>query len=570
MTGRQPYVPPTTEPTSTHSRRWQDVVRFADLLLIAADRDPGHEAVVFWGGGRRTYGELERRAFAVARSLRAMGIGPRSRVGVLMPNCVEFVELLFGISLLGAVMVPINARFAPRELAYVIENGDLQVVFTSDEIVAHADYVARLHEALPRLATLPPSPIVSIPEAPHLRSIVLFGDRDAAGMMSDQEFWSLGDAVADEEVLDCHRRTSVREVALNMYTSGTTAHPKGCLLSHEALVRTALMAGRTRFQFTAEDRFWDPLPMFHMSAILPIIGLFDAGATFLSMSHFDATEGLAMIEHERATVSYATFPAITQALLNHPAYRPDSWKRVRCINNVAPPDTLREMQERMPYTLQMSSYGLTECGGVIAFNGPEDTDEQRNTTGGLPFDGIEVEIRDLGTGERLAPDTAGEIVVRGYCVCDGYYKDPERTAAVLEPDGWFHTGDIGSLTPEGRIRYLGRTKDMLKVGGENVAAIEIESYLGTHPAVSIVAVVGVPDPRYMEVPAAFIELRPGHVLTEREVVEYCRGGLARFKVPRHVRFVESWPMSATKIQKFRLQQALSEELADARSRTPAA
>ena len=141
---------------------------------------------------------------------------------------------------------------------------------------------------------------------------------------------------------------------------------------------------------------------------------------------------------------------------------------------------------------------------------------------------------------------------------------------MIDPDGWFHTGDIGSLTPEGRIRYLGRTKDMLKVGGENVAAIEIESYLGTHPAVSIVAVVGVPDPRYMEVPAAFIELRPGHALTEPEVVEYCRAGLARFKVPRYVRFVDSWPMSATKIQKFRLQQALSKELADARSRTPAA
>jgi fatty-acyl-CoA synthase len=570
MIDRQPYVPPTTEPTSTHSRRWQDVVRFADLLLHAAERDPGHEAVVFRGGGRRTYGELEHRAFAVARSLRAMGIGPRSRVGILMPNCVEFVELLFGISLLGAVMVPINARFAPRELGYVVENGDLEVVFTSDEVVEHADYVARLHEALPTLATLSPSSIVSIPEAPFLRSIVLFGDRDAAGMMSHREFWSLGDSVADEDVLDCHRRTSVREVALNMYTSGTTAQPKGCLLSHEALVRTAVMAGRTRFQFTAEDRFWDPLPMFHMSAILPIIGLFDAGATFLSMSHFDATDGLAMIEQERATVNYATFPAITQALLNHPDYRPDSWKRVRCINNVAPPDTLREMQERMPYTLQMSSYGLTECGGVIAFNGPEDTDEQRNTTGGLPFDGIEVEIRDLETGERLGPDAPGEILVRGYCVCDGYYKDPERTAAVLESDGWFHTGDIGSLTPDGRIRYLGRTKDMLKVGGENVAAIEIESYLGTHPAVSIVAVVGVPDPKYMEVPAAFVQLRPGHTLTEAEVVEYCRRGLARFKVPRHVRFVDSWPMSATKIQKFRLQQALSQELAAARSGASAA
>ena len=164
------------------------------------------------------------------------------------------------------------------------------------------------------------------------------------------------------------------------------------------------------------------------------------------------------------------------------------------------------------------------------------------------------------TGERLAPDTRGEIVVRGYCVFDGYYKDPEQTAAVLDADGWFHTGDIGSLTPEGRIRYLGRTKDMLKVGGENVAAIEIESYLGTHPAVSIVAVVGVPDPRYMEVPAAFIELRPGHALTEPRSSSSAAAAWPRFKVPRHVRFVDEWPMSATKIQKYELRERLAREL----------
>jgi fatty-acyl-CoA synthase len=561
MTERQPYIPPGTEPTSTHSRRWQDVLRFADLLLRAAERDPDHEAVVFWGGGRLTYGELESRAFAVARSLHGLGIRPRSRVGILMPNCLEFVELLFGVSLLGAVMVPVNARFAPRELGYVVENGDLEVVFTSDEVVEHVDYAARLHEALPTLAELPPSSSVSVPEAPLLRSVVLLGDRDARGMMCAEQFWALGEDVSEENVLTCHRRTSVRDVALNMYTSGTTAMPKGCLLSHEALVRTALMAGRTRFQFTAADRFWDPLPMFHMSAILPIIALFDAGATFLSMNHFDATEGLRMIEQERATVSYATFPAITQALLNHPDYTPDSWRRVRAINNVAPPDTLREMQSRMPHTLQMSSYGLTECGGVVAFSGPEDTDEQRCTTAGKPFDGIEVAIRELETGA----DQAGEIVIRGYCVCEGYYKDPERTAAVLEPDGWFHTGDIGSLTPDGRIRYLGRTKDMLKVGGENVAAIEIESFLGTHPAISIVAVVGVPDPKYMEVPAAFIELRPGRALDETELLTFASSGLAGFKVPRHVRFVTEWPMSATKIQKFRLQQSLAAELAASRA-----
>jgi fatty-acyl-CoA synthase len=548
---------------STGSRRWQEVVRFGDLLLRAAERDPDHEAVVF-PDRRVTYRELEQRAFSVARSLLALGIGPQSRVGILMPNCIEFVELLFGISLIGGVMVPINARFAPRELAYVIANGDLEVVVTSDLVVEHVDYVARLHEALPELSTLPAGIDLDLPETPALRRVVLLGDRSASGMTAGSEFAALADRATEQEVWTHHLRTSVRTGALMMYTSGTTAMPKGCILSHEALVRTAVVAGRTKFRIRPEDRFWDPLPMFHMSAILPIIGVFDGGGTFLSMTHFDPGHALAMLDGERATISFATFPAITQALLNHPAYHPDRWRRIRIINNVAPPDTLRDMQRRMPHTVQISSYGLTECGGVVAFNDPEDTLEQRCTSSGIPFDGIEVEVRDLITREPLPPGSPGELVVRGYCVFDGYHKDPQRTAEALDDGGWFLTGDIGSLTPEGRISYLGRTKDMLKVGGENVAAIEIESYLATHPAVSIVAVVGVPDAKYMEVPAAFIELRPGQRITQEEMVEFCRQGLARFKVPRHIRFIEQWPMSATKIQKFRLQEELTRELSEAR------
>ncbi len=547
---------------STRSTRWQEVLRFADLLTRATERDPDHEAVVF-PDSRVTYKELEARAFAVAASLLALGIRPRSRVGILMSNCIEFVELLFGISLIGGVMVPINARFAPRELAYVVENGDLELIVTSDRVVEHVDYVARLHEALPRLLDLPPGAELGLREAPDLRRVVLFGAREAPGMTAGEEFAALAERAGDETVLAYHRQTPVRSPSLMMYTSGTTAMPKGCVLSHEALVRTFVVAGRTKFRLTPEDRFWDPLPMFHMSAILPLIGVFDGGATFVSMAHFNPDSALRMLDEERITISFATFPAITQALLNHPDYRPDRWRHIRIVNNVAPPETLREMQRRMPHSVQISSYGLTECGGVVAFSDPEDTLEQRCTSSGIPFDGVEVEIRDLDTGKPAPPDQPGEIVVRGYCVFDGYHKDPEKTAQAVDTDGWFHTGDIGSLSPEGRISYLGRTKDMLKVGGENVAAIEIESYLATHPAVSIAAVVGVPDSKYMEVPAAFIELRPGVHATEADMIEFCRQGLARFKVPRYVRFVTEWPMSATKIQKYRLQADLSQELAQA-------
>jgi fatty-acyl-CoA synthase len=233
--------------------------------------------------------------------------------------------------------------------------------------------------------------------------------------------------------------------------------------------------------------------------------------------------------------------------------------------NVAPEDMLRDMQARMPHTTQLSCFGLTEGGGPICITDPDLTLDERCTTSGTPLAGMEITVRDLENGGPVATDAPGEILVRGFGVFAGYHKDPERTAATLEPDGWCHTGDIGSLDAAGLLRYRGRTKEMIKVGGENVGAIEIESHIATHPAVAMVAIVAVPDPKYIEVPAAFIELRPGMEADEEELLAHCRAGLARFKVPRHVRFVSEWPTSATKVQKFRLQEQLAEELAAARA-----
>jgi fatty-acyl-CoA synthase len=545
---------------SAGERRWHDALTLGDLLVRAVERDAESEAIVFPDGLRRSYGDLYAGAEAAARSLAALGVDKGSHVGILMPNCIDFLETFFGAALLGAVAVPINARFKPRELCHVVADGDVEVLVTSDLIAEHVDYVSLLHETLDGLADAADPLALSLSPVPRLRSVVLLGSRPAAGMVDRETFEQLAARTPEDDVDARRARVAMRDVALMMYTSGTTAMPRGCPLSHEALVRTAVVAGRTRFRLTARDRFWDPLPMFHMSAILPLIGVMDAGAAFLSMTHFEADAALEMLDDERATVSFATFPAITQALLNHPGYDRDRWRRIRLINNVAPADTMRAMQAEMPHTVQISAYGCTECAGVVSFSDPDETPEQRATMCGRPFDGIELAIRDLETGRPAATGERGEIVVRGYNLFEGYYKDPELTSARIDAEGWFHTGDIGALDPEGRVSYLGRTKDMLKVGGENVAAVEIESHLGTHPAVSIVAVVGVPDPKYMEVAAAFVELRPGREASAEELLEHCRQGLARFKVPRYVRFVEEWPMSATKIQKFRLAEQLAREL----------
>jgi fatty-acyl-CoA synthase len=548
-------------PTMTEAELRQAAVRLGDLLLAGDRHDDGDDVVVL-PGARRTYGELREHALHIARALTSLGIGRGSRVGILMPNCLEFVDHLFGVTLAGAVVVPINARFAPRELGYVILNGDLDAVVTSDLIVDHVDFVARLHEALPGLLGRPAGAAPRLPEAPALKAIVIIGDRDAPGMMRGSAFDGLAAKGLDEATIVArHAMIDLDAPALMMYTSGTTAMPKGCVMSHTSLVLPAVVSGRVKFRLQRTDRFWDPLPMFHMSGILPLIAVMDRGAALLSMTHFSASEALELIDAERATVLYPSFPAVAQALLNHPDYHPDRWHQAHTIQNVAPPETLRAMQAQMPHTVQISSYGCTEIGGVVCFGDVEDSLQDRIMTSGTPLPGMEVEIRDILTGGVQPQGERGEIVVRGYGVFQGYYKDAARTAASLDLDGWFHTGDIGAMDADGRVSYLGRTKDMLKVGGENVAALEIESFLATHPAVSIAAVVGIPDPKYMEVPAAFVELRTGATLTEDELREHCARGLARFKVPQYIRFVKEWPMSATKIQKYRLQEELTAELA---------
>jgi acyl-CoA synthetase (AMP-forming)/AMP-acid ligase II len=344
-----------------------------------------------------------------------------------------------------------------------------------------------------------------------------------------------------------------------MYTSGTTADPKGCLISHEALVRTAV-AVSDRFELTEDERLWDPLPLFHMAGLLQLTAIVHTGGTFLTMTHFEPAAAIRQMEQERCTFAYPCFPTITQSIVHHPRFDPSRLRDVRAVLDTATPDTLREIGARWDGVPVLTSYGLTEGGGVVAFSHLHDPEEKRVTTGGRPLRGMQVRITDPETDEELPVGEVGQILVRGPGIFDGYHGDPEKTAEAMR-GGWLHTGDLGTVDEDGRVSYRGRSKDMLKVGGENVAALEIEAFLETHPAVKIAQVVGVPDPKYLEVPAAFVELTPGAHATEDELIAHCRGRVASFKVPRHVRFVDEWPMSATKIQKHRLRELLADDLA---------
>ena len=540
-----------------------EIMTLGDLLLRAADKWPNEEALVF-PNQRLSYAQLAQRAKEKARALTGMGIKPGDHVGILAPNLVEVVEVLFAIALSGAVAVLVNARYKTTELAYVIENADLKVLFTTNRIADFVNFAELLYEALPGLETANDPLSLELEAAPLLRSVVMMEDPGQDGVVSWKHFLAFADKAGPDEVWQRRSQVALSDPCIMMYTSGTTANPKGCRLSHEALVRNAREMG-IRFEITDQDRQWNPLPMFHMGAILPLISVIWAGACFITDTHFDADSAIRAIGQEKPTIMFTAFPTIMAALVSHPDFDAGNMPQLRLVNNVAPPSQLKRNMEILPQAVHVSAYGLTEASGVSCNGSADEDDEIRAYTCGKPYSGVQLRVVDLETGEDTAPGERGEVIIRGFSLFEGYYKSPGKTAEAIDSEGWLHTGDIASLDEEGRVSYQGRIKDMLKVGGENVAAVEVESYILNHPAAQLVQVVGVPDAKLFEVAAAFIQLEPGKTCTEQEIIEFCRGKIASFKIPRHVRFVEEWPMSATKIQKFELQEMLARELEQAES-----
>jgi acyl-CoA synthetase (AMP-forming)/AMP-acid ligase II len=532
--------------------------------LERAARLHGERTAIVMDGVRVTHADVLAHARRFARALAGQGVQPGDHVGILMPNCLDYLWLSYGCALLGASPVHLNARYKRDELRYVVADSDIRLLFTTTLQREFTDFTQLLTDVYPTLAHWRAGAVLDLPEAPLLRGVFRFHDvapgADAdlgAHWPGEQAF--LAAATASDPTVE----RDPERIGLIMYTSGTTANPKACLLSHRALEAAGALMVK-RWHIGADDRIWDPLPYFHMSTMLPLAATRATGACFIGVPHFEVNAAWPEIVAERPTIMFTAFPAITNEIFAHPEFDAAKLAAVRVMNNVGPPDLLRRYMSLLPQAVHVSAYGLTETGGVNSFHELTDTVEQRIETCGRPFDGIEVRVVDPDTLASLPAETRGELQVRGATLFSGYYKDAEKTRATILPDGWLRTGDLGALTPEGRIRYLGRIKDMLKVGGENVAAIEIESHLLTHPAIKVAQVIGAPDERMQEVPAAFIELQPGATLTAEDVVRHCVGRIASWKVPRHVAFVTDWPMSTTKIQKF----ALRERLVDAVSVDP--
>jgi fatty-acyl-CoA synthase len=531
-----------------------------DMLLLAADKQPDRMAVVL-PYRRITYAELRDQAMKRALSLQELGVGRGDHVGVLLPTGMEFIISMFSIALLGAVTVPVNARYQPPELAYLIENADLRVLLTTDKIADAVNFVERLNEALPGLATAKAN-LLQLGEAPLLRNIVLLGGASAPGFLEQRHFDALAEN-GDLEQLHLKRlQISLGSTALIIYTSGTTANPKGCMISHEAIVRNSAALAE-RYELTGEDSFWSPLPMFHIAAILPLVSIFTQSGTYVTTNYFQAGEALNMMEAEKVTATYPCFWTIMSDIVDHPDFEKTDLSRIKMMNAnfaVQPPEIGEKMKKALPNAKFVGTFGMTETAGTVSTSRLDATEEQQFTRLGTPLSGMEVKAIDQETGLEAAIGERGEAWIRGYSTFTEYYKSPEKTAEALDDEGWFHSGDLISIDVDGQIMFHGRLRDMLKVGGENVAAVEIETYLQQHDAVKLAQVVGIPHPRLTEVAAAFIELEPGRQTSEEELIAFCKGKIAGFKIPRHVRFIEEWPISSTKIQKFRLQDQMREEL----------
>ena len=522
----------------------------------------GAAAASVFPDSRQTPGELNASARRWGKALIGMGVQPGDHVGILLSTRPEFVEILFGIAMAGATAVPVNARYQPGELSYLVKDADLVAMITTGRVAENLDFAERLHTALPGLKTADDPKALSLDEAPKLRHVICIDDPCSEGLISGADALAMGAGISDGDIDARIDAVDPDSIGLILYTSGTTANPKGCLIRHRGIVGNSRNLAH-RYRMEPGDSFWSPLPIFHIAGILPMVAVIDLGGSYLTIPVFDAGVAIDMLEREKATHAYPCFVTIIADIIDHPRFEEADLSSVRVMNSnfaVQPPRLRDRVAEKMPDAVQVGTYGLTEGSGTICTSRPEDPYDLRVGRLGVPLPDWEVKIVHAETGEELPTGEQGEIIARGPNMLAGYYNAPDKTDEAIK-DGWLWTGDLGSFDENGHIMFHGRTKDMLKVGGENVAAVEIESVLQDHPAVKLAQVVGKPDERYVEVPAAFIELQDGASAKEAELIEHCKGKLASFKIPRLVRFVDEWPMSTSKIQKFKLRDTLVEETA---------
>ncbi|WP_422367385.1 AMP-binding protein [Pelagibius sp.] len=500
-----------------------------ETIVEALDRTAARyatEEAVVEGGSRVTFGKLKKQADQVASALAAKGFKEGDHIGVCVGNGVEWIELFAGIVRLGAVCVPINTRLKPDEIAYQLKQADVAALFITERLLS-IDFIEVLRLICPEVDTSLPSP-----KLPRLRQVIVLGNSAPNACQTLDDFFSDGgqDEMPPPPEPD--------DPALIQYTSGTTSFPKGVVLTHRNMVTDAYFAGQC-IGVQAGDRYLSARPFFHVAgSTLSVVLSLVTGATLVTMKRFIADEALRLLEDERCTLTSGN-DTMYLMLLNSPDFAPGCY-RLRGGWAAVSPSIMRRITGEFDAGETVVAYGLSEASPNVAMSDHQDPLEDRVAGWMNVHPGLQVRITDPENGVQCAIDEEGEIQVQGWCVMQGYYNDPEATAKTMTADGFLRTGDKGTMRKDLKLRFVGRLKEIIRVGGENVAPSDIEDALVEHPKIQQAQVFALPDPRLIEVPGAYVLLRQGETLTEDDVAEWAKCRLANFKIPKYIAIVESF------------------------------
>ncbi len=533
-----------------------------NFLEAMVEKNPDQEFMVYPDRNLRfTYKEFDERANQMAKGLLEIGIKKGDHVGIWAKNVPDWLTYMFATAKIGVVLVTVNTAYKSHELAYVLEQSDMKALAIIDGF-QDVDYIQTLYELIPELKSHERGKLKS-EKFPFLESIIYLGQEKHRGMYNTNEILLLGKH-GNEELFQEIKATVRNDEVVNMqYTSGTTGFPKGVMLTHRNILNNGYYVGE-RQKFTEKDRLCITVPLFHcFGIVLAVMAAYSHGATMVMVEVFDPLMVLAAVQKERCTALYGV-PTMFIAEYSHPMFEMFDLTSLRTgimAGSTPPIEAMKRVVNDMNMTEITSVYGLTEGSPGFTQTSVDDPLEKRVETVGKPLPECKVKIVDPETGETLGPHQTGEICCKGYNVMEGYYKMPEKTREVIDEDGWLHSGDLATVDEEGYYSIVGRIKDMIIRGGENIYPREIEEFLYTMPGIQDVQVIGIPDEKYGEIVGAFIILEEGADICEEDVRDYSLTKIARYKVPKKVFFVDEFPLTASgKIQKFKLREQAVELL----------
>ena len=528
----------------------------------AVIRWPDAEALVVCHQNIRwTYRELQEQVDAVAAGLLALGLEPGDRVGIWSPNNAEWVVTQFATAKAGLILVNINPAYRLAELEYALNKVGCKGLITA-ETFKTSDYVGMIRDLAPELDQCAPGELRAA-TLPDLRTVICVGETAPAGMYRFAEVAGLA-GETERQRIDALATTLQFDDPINIqFTSGTTGLPKGATLTHHNILNNGFFVGEA-MGLTAQDRLCIPVPLYHcFGMVMGNLTCVSHGATMVFPSEaFEPLAVLETIEAERCTALHGV-PTMFIAELDHPEFERFDLSSLRTgimAGAPCPTEVMKRVNQDMHMEQVTIAYGMTETSPVSFQSAVDDPLERRVSTVGRIQPHVEVKVVD-DAGRLLPPGEPGELLTRGYCVMQGYWNDAERTMEAIDTAGWMHTGDLATIDDEGYCNIVGRIKDMVIRGGENLYPREIEEYLYRHPSIQDVQVFGIPDKRYGEELCAWVMLREGETVTSEDIQEFCRGQIAHQKIPRYIKFVTEFPMTVTgKIQKFIMRDEMIAEL----------